>query len=335
MLIAVDTMGGDHGPCEVCPGVIEACKENNELEAILVGDQEVLKPYLDRADTAIRSRLHLVHSEEAIGMDEMPSQAIRKKRRSSLRIAMEMTRSGEAQGCLSAGNTGAIVAGGVLVVGRISRIDRPCLGLVLPSMRPSLLVDAGATVRCKPVNLHQFAIMGSIFMSNLLDIENPQVSLLSNGSEEIKGDDVIAASRELIAADGKINFCGYIEPNRVPFGDSDVVVCDGFTGNIMLKSFEGLVDFAKILVKDSLRESFLAKLGIPLFFPAVRKIARRVDYQRYGGSPLLGVNGVVIKAHGRSKAPAIASALRVTCNFIRQNGLEKIRAEIGQNVQNL
>ncbi len=332
MLIAVDAMGGDHGPCEVCPGAIDACKNDSQLELALVGDQDAVAPYLDRADPSIRSRLHLVHAEEVIAMDEMPSKAIRRKRRSSLRVAMEMVRSGEAQGCLSAGNTGAIVAGGVLVVGRMAAIERPCLGLVLPSQRPSLLVDAGATVRCKPANLSQFAVMGSIYMASLLGLQEPTVCLLSNGSEEIKGDDVIAASRELIAADPKVNFAGYIEPNRVPFGDADVVVCEGFTGNIMLKSFEGLADFAKTLVKESLKESLLAKLGIPFFFPAVRKISRRVDYQRYGGSPLLGVDGVVIKAHGRSKATAITSALRVASNFVRQQALEKIRAEIGENV---
>ena len=334
MLIAVDAMGGDYGASAVCPGVLEACKINSNLEVALVGDSEVIQPYLEKADSSTAARIHVVHTDEFISADEMPSKAIRSKKRSSLRLAMEMVRSGEASGCVSSGSTGAIVAGGVLVVGRLKGIDRPGLGILLPTKKPTFLLDAGATVRCKPLNLLQFALMGSIYMKDVEKItDSPRVCLLSNGSEEIKGDDVIAEARELLRAHSSLNFGGYIEANRVPLGDADVVVCDGFSGNVMLKSFEGLIKFCKGMVKDALDESLMAKAGALFLYPTIKKLSQRVDYQRYGGSALLGVNGAVIKAHGRSKAPAITNALNVAYSFVERGALEKIRQDISQVLQ--
>lgn len=331
MLIAVDAMGGDYGASEVCPGVVDACTEHADLEVALVGVPSVIEPFIAKSEKTVFDRIHIVPAEETIGMDEQPTKAIRTKRRSSLRVAMEMVHSGEAQGCVSAGNTGAILAGGVLVVGRISGIDRPGLGIVLPTLKPTFLLDAGATVRCKPLNLCQFAIMGSIYMKDFMNIDSPRVCLLSNGSEEIKGDDVIVASREILSQNNRLNFGGYIEPNQVTMGEADVVVCDGFTGNIMLKSFEGIVEYGKTMMKESIGHNIIAKIGIAFLYPTLKKIGNRVDYQHYGGSALLGVNGAVIKAHGRSRAAAITSALGVACNFVRQNALEKIKTEIGKN----
>ncbi len=334
MLIAVDAMGGDHGASAVCPGVIEACKNNGALEVALIGDSAVIKPLLEKADGSVERRIHVVHTEEFISGDEMPTKAIRYKKNSSMRLAMEMVRSGEAQGCVSSGSTGAIVAGGVLVVGRLKGIDRPGLGILLPTKKPSFLLDAGATVRCKPLNLVQFALMGSIYMKDVEKLsDSPRVCLLSNGSEEIKGDDVIAEARERLQSNENLNFGGYIEANRVPLGDADVVVCDGFSGNVMLKSFEGLIKFCKGLVKESLSESLMAKAGALFLYPTMKKLSQRVDYQRYGGSALLGVNGAVIKAHGRSKAPAITNAINVACSFVARGALEKIREDINQELR--
>ena len=339
MLIAVDAMGGDYGASAVCPGAIEACRKNKKLEIALVGDKAVIDPYLDKAESDIQKRISVVHTEEFIEPDESPAKAIRCKRHSSMRLAMEMVRSGEAKGCVSSGSTGAIVAGGVLVVGRLKGIERPGLGILLPTENPVFLLDAGATVRCKPVNLVQFALMGSYYAGTVLgfDVEklsdSPKVCLLSNGSEEIKGDDVIVEARERLRGNKNINFCGYVEANRVPMGDAEVVVCDGFSGNVMLKSFEGLVKFLRGIVKQGIDESLLAKAGALLLYPALKKISARVDYQRYGGSALMGVNGAVIKAHGRSKSPAIANAIGVACSFVERNALERIREDITEELE--
>ena len=325
MIIAVDAMGGDHGASAVCPGAIEACRTNPGLEIALIGDKAVIEPYLDKADAGVQRRITVVHTDEMVDPDEPPTKAIRSKKHSSMRMAMEMVRSGEAQGCVSSGSTGAIVAGGVLVVGRLKGIERPGLGILLPTKKPVFLLDAGATVRCKPLNLVQFALMGSIYMKDVEKLTpTPRVCLLSNGSEEIKGDDVIVEARERLRQTDAINFGGYVEANRVPQGDADVVVCDGFSGNVMLKSFEGLIKFCKGLVMDTIHESLLAKAGAALLYPSMKKLAARVDYNKYGGSALMGVNGAVVKAHGRSKAPAIANAIGVAAGFLyRQNVTEK------------
>ncbi len=333
MLIAVDAMGGDYGASAVCPGTIAACATNSGLEVALIGDKTVIEPYLEKADSGVRSRISVIHTDEAVGADESPTKAIRYKKRSSMRLAMEMVRSGEAKGCVSSGSTGAIVAGGVLVVGRLKGIERPGLGILLPTKKPSFLLDAGATVRCKPVNLVQFALMGSVYVKDVEKLsQSPRVCLLSNGSEEIKGDEVIVAARERLCLSKDLNFGGYIEANRVPQGDAEVVVCDGFSGNVMLKSFEGLIKFGRELIKNGIEESMLAKAGALLLYPTMKKLSARVDYQRYGGSALLGVNGAVVKAHGRSKAPAIANAIGVAYSFVERGALDRIRDDIAEEL---
>lgn len=326
-------MGGDHGASAVCPGAVEACRRNPALEIALIGDKAVIEPYLGNIETSIRSRINVVHTDEVVEPDEPPTKAIRYKKHSSMRLAMEMVRSGEAQGCVSSGSTGAIVAGGVLVVGRLKGIERPGLGILLPTKRPTYLLDAGATVRCKPLNLVQFALMGSIYMKDVEKLSpEPRVCLLSNGSEEIKGDDVIVAARERLRLTQDLNFGGYIEANRVPQGDADVVVCDGFSGNVMLKSFEGLIKFCRELAKNAVKESLMAKGGALLLYPAFKKLANRVDYQRYGGASLLGVNGAVVKAHGRSKPPAITNAIGAAYSFAARGALDRIREDIAEEL---
>lgn len=331
LILALDAMGGDYGPSENCPGAVEACRTYPDLEIALVGESETIEKELSSVEKDVRDRLQVVHSEEVISMEDLPAKAIRSMKRSSLRIAMEMVRSKEAAGCVSAGNTGAIVAGGVLVVGRISGIDRPGLGVVLPTLnKPTLVIDVGATIRCKPLNLSQFAVMGSLYMKHIVGIAEPDVRLLSNGSEDIKGDEVISAAREQLQSAPHINFGGYIEGNRVPFGIADVVVSDGFSGNVMLKSFEGIGELALKIFKDEVDRRLLAKLGLLFLLPMLKDLQHRFDYQQYGGTPLLGVNGAVIKAHGRSKAPAIASALSVARDFALKDGVEKIKKGIGE-----
>jgi glycerol-3-phosphate acyltransferase PlsX len=243
---------------------------------------------------------------------------------------MEMVRRGDAQGCISAGSTGAIVAGGVLVVGRLEGIDRPALGVPIPSMsgKFSFMLDVGATVRCKPENLLQFALMGNIYSRKIMKVETPDIKLLSNGTEEIKGDDTVLAARELIEHKDNLNFQGYIEGNDIVYGKADVIVSDGFSGNIALKLGEGIMQGLKSLLVDEVRKSFMAKAGMLLLSPVIKSLWSRFNYEKYGGTPLLGVKGAVLKAHGRSKSPAIVSAISAARKFIEEDGINQISREI-------
>lgn len=326
--IALDAMGGDYAPGAVCRGAAAACLEFSDVEILLTGDEAQLRPLVEEAPQEVRSRLRVVHASEVIGMDEHPAVAIRKKHDSSLRVAMEMVRAGEAQGCISAGNTGAIVAGGVLIVGRLPGIDRPALGTALPTIeRPTFMLDMGATVRCKPENLYQFALMGSVYSRKILKVAEPEVRLLSNGAEEIKGDESVAGARELLMKSA-LNFQGYLEGNDLVWGRTDVLVCDGFMGNVALKLSEGIMQGLKSLLTQEVKSSLLAKAGMLFMAPTVKSLWTRFNYEQYGGAPLLGVKGAVFKAHGRSKEPAIVSAVATARKFIEENGVGLIRAEL-------
>lgn len=321
-------MGGDNAPQEICKGAVQACREFTDLEMILTGDEEKIKTCLEDSPEQIRNRIRIVHTTEIVAMDEQPATAIRKKRDSSMRIAMEMVRSGEAQGCVSAGNTGAIVAGGVLVVGRLPTIDRPALGVPLPTIhRWTFLLDVGASVRSKPINLYQYAQMGNVYSKKILGIAEPEVALLSNGSEEIKGDEIVMEAREMLLQ-SSLNFKGYVEGDDIPWGRADVVVCDGFMGNVILKFGEGLMQGAKSIIGEEMGHRFLPKIGMLFMIPMVKALWSRFNYEKYGGTPLLGVKGTVIKAHGRSKAPAIFGALSAARNFIIKDGVGQIREEL-------
>ncbi|MBQ7169068.1 MAG: phosphate acyltransferase PlsX [Synergistaceae bacterium] len=324
MTIALDAMGGDNAPAEICKGAFEACAKYDDIEIVLTGDTGRIKQCLTQ-----HPRIHIQHATEIIDPDEHPANAIRKKKDSSLRVAMDMVRNRDAQGLISAGSTGAIVAGGVLVVGRIEGIDRPALGIPVPSIeKPSFMLDVGATVRCKPVNLLQFALMGSVYSRKIMGVDSPEVKLLSNGTEEIKGDDTVLAARELIEAKDSLNFGGYVEGNDVVFGKCDVIVCDGFSGNIALKLAEGIMQGLKSLLTDEVKGSLSAKAGLLLLSPVVKKLWARFNYEKYGGTPLLGVKGAVLKAHGRSKSPAIVSAISAARKFIAEDGTSQINREI-------
>jgi glycerol-3-phosphate acyltransferase PlsX len=328
MLFALDAMGGDHAPAEPCKGAVLACEDDHDLHVALVGKRNAIEPYLERAPGGVRSRISIVEADEVIGMGDAPTTSIRNKKNSSLRVAMEMVRSSQAVGCISAGNTGAIVAGGVLVVGRIKGIDRPGLAVPISSLtRTTLLLDVGATVRCKALNLCQFAHMGAIYMKSLTGIEKPSIGLFSNGSEDIKGDDVISEAREMLAHSG-LAYDGFVEGKDVPIGRTDIVVCDGFTGNALIKFGEGIGEMVKILIKEEVESHFLPKLGALLMMPALRKMAARFEYEKNGGSPLLGVDGIVIKAHGNSRDRAIAGALHVASGFARLKGTDLIKESV-------
>ncbi|MDR1376143.1 MAG: phosphate acyltransferase PlsX [Synergistaceae bacterium] len=328
LTIALDAMGGDHAPHEICKGAVLACKEFPDLEMILTGDEEKIKPCVNGASSEVLNRIRIVHAGEVNTMDEQPATAIRKKRDSSMRVAMEMVRAGEAQGCLSAGNTGAIVAGGVLVVGRLPTIDRPALGVPLPTInRWTFLLDVGASVRSRPLNLYQYAQMGNVYSKKILGVAEPEIALLSNGTEEIKGDDLVAEAREMLRKSA-LNFKGYVEGDDIPWGRADVVVCDGFMGNVILKFGEGLMQGAKSIISEEMGHRFMPKVGLLFMISMFKALWARFNYEKYGGTPLLGVKGTVVKAHGRSKAPAILGALSAARNFIVKDGVEQIREEL-------
>lgn len=329
MLFTLDAMGGDKAPAEPCKGAILACGEDEELSVALVGPKDAIIPHLESAGDEVRSRISIVEANEVIGMGDNPSASIRSKKNSSLRVAMEMVRAREAVGCISAGNTGAIVAGGVLVVGRIKGIDRPGLAVPIPSLKKTtLLLDVGATVRCKALNLYQFARMGAIYMSSLTGIENPSVGLFSNGSEDIKGDEAISEAREMLASESTVNFGGFVEGKDIPIGLTDIVVCDGFTGNALLKFGEGIGELVKVAIREEIEGKLLPRIGAVLMMPALKKMASRFEYEKNGGSPLLGVDGIVVKAHGNSRDRAIAGALHVASGFARLKGTDVIKESL-------
>ena len=330
MLIALDAMGGDHAPLEPCNGAILACRERPYLSIALIGDSEKIEPIIEKAERSIRSRLSIVPANEVINGADSPAISIKRKKNSSLVLGFEMVRSGEAAGIVSSGNTGAIAAGGVILLGRIPGIDRPGLGAMLPVLnRPTLLMDVGGTVRCKPINLFQFAQMGSIYMKLFGNVENPSVRLLNMGEELTKGDEVISAARVLIE-NSDLNYEGYAEANDIPKGVSDVIICDGFTGNVLIKFGEGLGELLQNQFKEEYANHILPKVGLLFMWPAMKRVLGRFDWEKAGGSPVLGVNGTVIKVHGRSKRKAISYAILGAANFVEHNGVERIREEIAR-----
>jgi len=333
-MIAVDAMGGDFAPEEPCQGAILACRERPHVEIALVGDTAKIKPIIDKAEASIRSRISIIHADEVIYGDDSPSLSIRKKKNSSLVVGFEKLREGEIDGFVSAGNTGAIAAAGVLILGRIPGIDRPALGVMFPALnRPTLLLDVGGTVHCKPENLYQFAHMGQIYMKYLAHVKNPSIKILNIGSELIKGDDVIAGARELIEKNKSLNYQGYTEANELPNGTADVVVCDGFTGNVLIKFGEGLGDLLKGQFKKEFMHHVMPKIGLVFMYSAMKRVLGRFEWEKIGHAPLLGVKGTVIKVHGRSKRNAICYAILGAADFVAADGIGRIKNAItGEDV---
>jgi glycerol-3-phosphate acyltransferase PlsX len=308
MRVALDAMGGDHAPAEVVLGAIEvASRPGFDHEIVLVGDSDKINAVLAEAGVETGPHLSIRHTTEVIEMHEHPAQAIRRKRDSSLVVCGQMVKSGEASATLSAGNTGAAMAIGALDIGRIPGIERPAIATTLPTSKGiSLLVDAGANVDCSPNNLLQFAIMGSHYAERVLKLPNPTIGLLNVGSEEGKGNELTKAAYDLLKT-APINFHGNVEGKDVWEHTTDVVVCDGFSGNVLLKTSEGFADWMVQMIKAE------AKAGSPEAQIAIKTLLghlfQRIDWSEYGGAPLLGVNGVTMISHGRSKAKAIASGI--------------------------
>lgn len=311
MKIAVDAMGGDFAPREAVMGALEASKGG--IDVILVGDREIILKELGKENSP---RLEIVHTTEVISMGEQPAVAVRRKKDSSIVRSVKLLKEGRANAFVSAGSTGAVMAAALLGLGRIKGNDRPAIASVLPSQKGgTVLLDVGANVDCKPKNLLQFGIMGYLYSEKILGIKNPRVGLLSVGEEDSKGNELTLEAFPLLQRAG-INFIGNVEGRDLFSGSVNVVVCDGFVGNVVLKAGEGLAMALMRMMKEELTRNWLSKMGTALTLPAMKEIRRRVDYAEYGGAPLLGVNGVVIVCHGSSTALAIKNAIRAAAGAV-------------------
>ncbi len=332
-VIAVDVMGGDHGPAVNIPGAMEAALLHG-VSLILVGDETQIRAELVKLPTSTSGKVahEIVHTDEVAGMDEKPSDILRRKKNASIQVACRLVRDGKADGVVSAGNSGATVACGMFIMGRITGVDRPALASVMPTeKKPIVLLDVGANVDCKPHHLFQFGLMADAYARDLLNYAEPRIGLLSIGEEEGKGNSQVKEAYDLFKMARNIRFVGNVEGRDLFTGDVDVVVCDGFVGNVALKLSEGLSSSMSRILKRELLSSLLAKLGTLLARNAFRRFARMVDYAEYGGAPVLGLKGIAIVCHGASNAKAIASAVRMAATFVEKRTNERLVEAISAN----
>ncbi len=312
MRIALDAMGGDYAPREIVKGAIEAV-QRCDCEIVLVGDQEIIRQELKRAGASEAFPIFVKHAPDVIGMGEPPSMALRKKKQSSIWRAVEMVKRGKAQAVVSAGNTGAVMVSAKLQLRTLEGVSRPAIAVTLPSQRdPFVLLDAGANVDCKPENLLEFAIMGHLYAKHILGIERPRLGLLSIGEEDTKGDSLVKQTYPLLRQAPQLHFIGNVEGKELYNNVADVVVCDGFAGNLALKISESTAGLLLHLLKRAFQNGGVrGAIGYWALKPFLKEIKVRTDYKEYGGAPLLGVNGICIISHGSSDARAITNAIKV------------------------
>lgn len=331
MKVAVDAMGSDYAPEEIVLGALQAVKEYN-CEVVLVGDEIKIKEVLNKVKNWENLKISVQHASETIEMHEHPGIAIRKKKDASIVVATRLVKEGICDAVVSAGSTGAAVAAALFGLGRIKGVGRPTIATPVPNLTgTTVLLDSGANVDSKPKHLVQSAVMGSIYAQYILNVHNPRVGLLNIGEEETKGNEQALATYPLLKQLQTINFIGNVEGRDIPQGTVDVVVCDGFVGNVVLKLEEGLSRVIMQLVKNAVKNSgLLTKLASLMVLPALESLKKKLDYAEYGGAPLLGVDGCVIICHGSSKAKAIKNAIRVANEFTQNKVVEHIRDNIAQ-----
>lgn len=329
MKIAVDAMGGDYAPEEVVLGAIHAVSEY-KFDVVLVGDEQKIRNVLRQYGAKESDRLSIVHASEVIEMGEHPVQAVRKKKDASIVVATRLVRDGQCDAVVAPGSTGAAVTAALLGLGRIAGIERPCIATPIPSKKGiTVLLDSGANSNSKPKHMVEAAIMGSHYAKYILGIDKPQVGLLNIGEEVTKGNELCQRTYPLLEKLKTISFYGNVEGRDIPNGTVDVVVCDGFVGNVILKFGESMAMFIYRLVKQAIKNSgFIAKLGALAIYPALKSLKKRLDFTEYGGAPLLGVNGSFIICHGSSKAKAIKNAIRVAGELVEQDVTGHIRHSI-------
>lgn len=328
MPIALDAMGGDFAPEETVKGAVECVKEF-KIETILVGKRDLLEKELKKYDYP-KDFIDIYHASQVIEMKEHPAFAVKEKEDSSIVVSMKLLKEKKVSAVVSAGNTGAGMSSALLILGRIPGIKRPAIAALIPTLldNPSLLLDVGANVDCKKEYLEQFAIMGKVYMEEIFNIKNPKIGLLNIGEEEGKGNLLSQETYELLKNNSSLNFVGNIEGKDLFQSLADVIVCDGFVGNVCVKTAEGVADALFTLLSQELKSSLWSRILAGILIPKFRNVKKRLDYSEYGGAPLLGVNGVVIISHGRSKAKAIKNAIKVAQQVVNQEVVNKIQKGI-------
>ncbi len=323
--VAVDAMGGDNAPREIVKGAVEAVNESNKVKVYLVGVKEAVEKELSGL-TYPKEQIEVVHASEIIETAEPPVMAIRKKKDSSLVRALNLVKDGTCDAYVSAGSTGATLVGGQVIVGRIKGVERPPLAPLIPTATGcSLLIDCGANVDARPSHLVQFAKMGSVYMENVMGIRNPKVGIVNIGAEEEKGNALVKETFPLLKNCPDINFIGSVEARDIPAGAADVVVCEAFTGNVILKTYEGVGATLLSKVKEGMMTSLRSKIGALLVKPALKQTLKAFDLEQYGGAPMLGLKGLVVKTHGSSKSIEIKNSILQCITFTEQRISEKIR----------
>ena len=327
-IVAVDAMGGDHAPVEIVKGTIDAVNERDDIKVILVGIEETVANELSKYQYD-KDRIEIVNATEVIATDEPPVNAIRRKKNSSIVVALNLVKSGRADAFVSAGSSGAVLVGGQLIVGRIKGIERPPLAPLIPTKNGgALLIDCGANVDARAAHLVQFAKMGSIYMEHVVGIKNPKVAIVNIGAEEEKGNALVKETMPLLKSCTDINFIGSIEARDIPEGYADVIVCEAFVGNVILKLYEGVGNVMLSKVKEGLMSSMRSKVGALLIKPALKKTLKAFNTDEYGGAPLLGLNGLVVKTHGSSKAIEVKNSIIQCVSFKNEKINQKIKQKI-------
>ncbi len=335
--IALDAMGGDHAPHATLDGACLALAKHEDLFLLLVGDEAKLRPLLKHHGLVgeLAERMEIIHAVSVVTMEDKPTSVLKDKKDSSIRVATQLVREGKADGVVSMGNTGAAMVASVMVLGTLDGVDRPCLAGVMPNLksRPTVLLDVGANVDSKPEHVAQFALMGAVYSEEVLGVEHPRIGLLSVGEEETKGNETTRAAA-LLLRELDINFGGNAEGRDIWNGRFDVVACDGFVGNVVVKSSEALAEGIVRGLRDSINQSLRAKLGGLLAKGAMKSFMKKLDYAEYGGAPLLGVKGVSIIGHGRSEGRAVANAIRAALRACEHRVNEHIQASLHRLLPN-
>ncbi len=328
--VALDAMGGDNAPKEIVKGAVEAVKLRQDIKVLLTGQEEVLKKELSEY-TYPKDQIEIVNAAEVIETAEPPVMAIRRKKDSSIVVAMNLVKKKEADAFVSAGSTGAVLVGGQVLVGRIKGVERPPLAPLMPTLKGvSLLIDCGANVDARPSHLVQFAKMGSIYMEHVMGKKNPTVGIVNIGAEEEKGNALVKETFPLLKECKDINFIGSVEAREIPYGAADVIVCEAFVGNVILKLYEGVGGALVKKLKKGMMASLRSKIGALLVKPALKATLKDFDSSEYGGAPLLGLNGLVVKTHGSSTSKEVCNSIIQCLTFKEQNINEKIREAIGK-----